>query len=102
MLLGVVPENTPHEHVPSITREKSRHWSVVKVRIGRFGLVHPDLGPLGHQVHVKRAVRGHRVEFFELGHVERVVVPGHVQVVARQGRVGFDKVVSADDALRIA
>lgn len=102
MLLRVVPENASHKEVSSITCKKSRHRSVVKVRVGRLGLVHPDLGPLGHQVHVKRAVRGHCVEFFELGHVESVVVPGHIQVVARQGRVGFDKVVRADDTLWIA
>lgn len=102
VLLRVIPENASHKHVSSITREKSCHRSIIKVGIGRLGLVHPDLGPLGHQVHVKRAIRGHCVEFFELGHVESVVVSGHIQVVTRQGRVGFDKVVRADDTLRIA
>ena len=98
----MVREDTPDKEVSSIARQHARHRTVVEIRVGCLGLVHPDLSPLRHQVHAVGAVRRHVIELLELGHVETVVVARHVEVVAGEGRVGFDEVVRANNTLRIA
>ena len=99
MLLAVVPEDTSNKEITGITSQHARHRTIVKVRVGSLGFVHPYLGPFGHQVHAECAVRGHLVELLEFGHVEMVVVASHVEIIASKRRVGFDEVMCANNAL---
>ena len=65
-------------------------------------MVHTNLRSFCHQVHAECAVRGHVIPFHKLAHVESVVVAGCIEVIARIGRIRFNEIVGANEALWLA
>lgn len=102
VLARMIAKKPTREYVAGITRNKASYGSVVEIWVGSNGLLKTKFCALGHEIHIESVVGRHIVPSHELIHIECVVVSRDVEVVTRIGRIRFNEIVGANEALRLA